>query len=230
MSQTNTQKILTRIKGLGQHLQTGEEPIATIPAIWDNGQDDGSALCDVIVTSQRVIGFYFRTFPREKLFFDTLPLAHIENVITRQKAHEPIFQELLLSALGRKIYIRAPRKKIISLEQILKTTLEHNTSPSTSSTNEKSTTTISSTPQHVVYAKQEIQTPLEQSKTTITLLFVGGILLELLGALLWSTTHDAQIGFPLCIAGFVAVAISLRLRRKVKCNDPTTIHNGDTIT
>jgi len=54
----------------------------------------------------------------------------------------------------------------------------------------------------------------ERSSLAIVLLFVGGLILEIGGALLWRVTQSAQIGLPLCIAGFVAVATSIMIARQ----------------
>jgi hypothetical protein len=230
IARSNAQKILARLKGLAQQLQPDEEPIEAFPAIWDNGQSSSSALCDVIITNQRVIGFYARSFPRERLFFDSLSLSDIKNVILRQKSHEPMFHELMLSVEKRKVYIRAPRKKIADLYASLKTAIDHYGSTNhtftpaeqtaEASNNSDQTSTVqqeqTQLQQQTIYAQQELQTPFETSLTAIALLFAGGIVLEIVGVILWSTTHDAQIGFPLCFAGFFAVAVSIWQRRKLR--------------
>ena len=63
-------KIIRQLKGLRTHLQPDEEPLFTVPAIWDSGQEQRSVPCDVVVTNQRIFGYYFVTFPRERLFLD----------------------------------------------------------------------------------------------------------------------------------------------------------------
>jgi len=45
-------------------------------------------------------------------------------------------------------------------------------------------------------------------------LFVGGLLLEIIGVLAWSVTKSGQIGLPLCIAGFIAVFFATLTRRE----------------
>jgi hypothetical protein len=224
-STSNAEKILARLKGLAPHLQPGEEPIETFPAIWDNGQDANSTLCDVVITNQRVIGFYFRSFPREKLFLDASALADIKNVTLRQKSHEPVFREILISAGTRKVYIRAPRKKIAALYTALRAaidqygSIDRASSPeeievSNTQSNQTSILQQEQAQQQTIYGRQDIKQPFEASVLAILLLFVGGIVLEIVGVILWSTTHDAQIGLPLCFAGFIAVGTSIWLRRK----------------
>jgi hypothetical protein len=205
-SRSNAEKILARSKGLAPHLQSGEEPIAAFPAIWDNGQDSSSTLCDVVVTNQRVIGFYFRSFPREKLFLDSIPLSNIKNVTLRQKSHEPVFRELLIGEENREVYIRAPRKKIEDIYAALQAAIDQYGSTGTQRQEQAQSQTV--------YGRQDIQTAFETSIMAIVLLFVGGIVLEIVGGTLWSTAHDVQIGFPLCLAGFIAIGVSIWLRRK----------------
>ena len=45
----NAQKILSQPKGLSQQLQAGEEPVLSIPAIWDSDERSHSQACDVIL-------------------------------------------------------------------------------------------------------------------------------------------------------------------------------------
>src|SRR5215472_5847107 len=151
-----SEKIIKQLKGLGQHLQPEEEPLFTVPAIWDSGQERGSVPCDVVVTNQRIFGYYYVTFPRERLFLDALNLAEIKAVTFRQKTFEPVFRELLLSDGQHKVYIRAPRKKLERLYEALQLALEgygSNKQPDleveeTEPNNETSTT----------FGKQEIRT------------------------------------------------------------------------
>src|SRR5437868_1869581 len=110
-----TQKILRRFKGLSRHLQEGEIPLFTVPAIWDSGQELHSSACDIIITNQRLFGYIYTRFPRERLFLDALPLGEIKAVSLHQKSFEPVFRELLVSTGKRSVYIRAPRQKIESL-------------------------------------------------------------------------------------------------------------------
>ncbi len=103
-------KILKHLKGLRNHLQPDEEPLFTVPAIWDGGQDQRSVPCDVVLTNKRLFGYVYVTFPRERLFLDALTLTAIKVVTFRQKTFEPVFRELLVSDGQHKVYIRAPRK------------------------------------------------------------------------------------------------------------------------
>ena len=224
-SKSNAEKILARLKGLAPHLQPDEEPGVTFPAIWDNGQDANSTLCDVVITNQRIMGFYFRSFPRDKLFLDAIALSDIKNVTLRQKSHEPVFREILISAETRKVYIRAPRKKIEELYIALRAAIDqygstdHASSPDNvevpnTQSNQASTLRQEQVQQQTIYGRQDIKLPFESSVMAILLLFVGGIVLEIVGVVLWSATHDAQIGLPLCFAGFIAVGVSIWLRRQ----------------
>src|SRR5882724_2253425 len=108
-------KITASMKGLHRQLQAEEEPRFTIPGIWDNGERQHSTMCDIIVTNQRIFGYIYKAFPRERLFLDALTLSEITNVAFRQKAHEPLFRELLIETESRKVYVRAPRNKIEAL-------------------------------------------------------------------------------------------------------------------
>src|SRR5689334_5723980 len=124
MTTTATEKIFKRFKGLHQHLQPHEVPLFTTPAIWDGVRNARtSTACDVIVTNQRIFGYIYTTFPRERFFLDALPLASIQAVTLREKSFEPVFRELLVSSRERKIYIRAPRQKIESLRAALRAAL-----------------------------------------------------------------------------------------------------------
>src|ERR1051326_3130083 len=121
---STAEKIIGSLKGLQAHLQPGEEPIFTIPGIWDAGESQRSIACDIVVTNQRVFGYYFVTFPRERLFLDALALDAITNVALRQKSFEPVFRELLISDGTRKVYIRSSRQKIEALYSTLRSTIK----------------------------------------------------------------------------------------------------------
>ncbi|HEY4387903.1 MAG TPA: hypothetical protein VGN34_25935, partial [Ktedonobacteraceae bacterium] len=73
-------KIVASMKGLRNQLQTEEQPLLTMPGIWDNGQQQHSTMCDVILTNQRVFGYIYKTFPREHLFLDAQNLSEITRV------------------------------------------------------------------------------------------------------------------------------------------------------
>src|SRR5438128_4443444 len=118
------EKIYRPVNRLREHMQPGEEPLLNFPAIWDNGQQQRSTPCDVIVTNQRLIGYYSVKFPRQRLFFDALSLAQITAVSLRHKTFEPVFRELLVSEGRRKVYIRAPRRYIEALFAALRSATE----------------------------------------------------------------------------------------------------------
>lgn len=227
-------------------MQEDEQPLLNLPVIWDGGrttdenQPPRSMPCDVILTNQRLFGYVYTTFPRERLFLDALSLAEITNVTLRQKSFEPVFRELLVSNGRRKVYIRAPRKKIEVLYAAVREAIEHGATASHTTFSDEQTgesAQLPEKPQAVqtpsmaqsdsdtasrtaratpIYGRQEIRTPFESSSLAITLLFVGGIILEIGGVGIWSATGSTQTGLPLCVAGFVSVmtAIFTRLRRK----------------
>ena len=205
-------KIIRHLKGLRTHLQPDEEPLFTVPAIWDSGQEQRSVPCDVVVTSQRIFGYYFVTFPRERLFMDALNLTEIKVVTFRQKTFEPVFRELLVSDGQHKVYIRAPRKKLERLYEALKSAMEiydPNIQPAIQSEEMKPTNETTA-----AFGRQEIRTTFERSPLAITLLFIGGLVLEIGGIVLWTTTQSAPTGLPLIFAGFVAVITAILVRRR----------------
>jgi hypothetical protein len=209
---TTAEKILTHLKGLRSHMQPGEEPLFTVPAIWDNGREQRSMPCDIVLTNQRLFGYVYVTFPRERLFLDALTLTAIKAVTFRQKTFEPLFRELLVSDGQRKVYIRAPRQKIESLYDALRSAIARyapHAQPALE--HEEASATNEPTPS---FGRQEIRTPFEHSPLAITLLFIGGLLLEIVGAALWAITQSSQIGLPLLVAGFVAVITAILVRRQ----------------
>ncbi|HYA98799.1 MAG TPA: hypothetical protein VED37_01140 [Ktedonobacteraceae bacterium] len=207
-----TDKIIKQLKGLSNHLLPGEEPLFTVPAIWDSGQEQRSVPCDVVVTNQRIFGYYFVTFPRERLFLDALNLAEIKVVTFRQKTFEPVFRELLVSDGQHKVYIRAPRKKLERLYEALQSAIErYGTNVQPEVQNEETEPTNANT---AAFGRQEIRTTFERSPLAITLLFIGGLILEIGGVVLWTTTQSAPTGLPLIVAGFVAVITAFLVRRQ----------------
>src|SRR5713101_10012832 len=205
------EKILSRLKGLRNHMQAGEVPVFTVPAIWDAGQGQRSMPCDVVVTNQRIFGYFYVSFPRERLFLDALALATIQAVSLRHKTYEPLFRELLVSDGQRKVYIRAPRQKIESLYAALRSALERY-APNVQTTLERDETShINETT--TAFGRQEIRTTFERSPLAIILLFIGGLILEIGGIVLWTATQNTQIGLPLIVAGFVAVITAILVRR-----------------
>ena len=183
-----------------------------IPAFWDNEQGQRSMPCDVVLTNQRLLGYAFVTFPRERLFLESLALSHITNVSLRQKTFEPLFRELFISDGQRKIYIRTSRQKIETLYEALRAAVEQY-APGTEATLEAQPVDPAArvTP---VYGRQDVRIPFENSPLAITMLFIGGIIMEISGVLLWSASHSAQAGLPLCAAGFIAVMTSILVRRQ----------------
>ncbi len=212
-SKTETaEKILARLKGLRNHMQTGEEPLFTVPAIWDSGQEQRSMPCDVVLTNQRLFGYVFVTFPRERLFLDAISLANIKAVTLRHKTFEPVFRELLVNDGQRTIYIRTPRQKIENLYEALRSAIEQY-APETQRVlrDEETSNTGQATS---AFGRKEIRTSFERSPIAITLLFVGGLFLEISGTIIWAVTHSLQTGLPLFMAGFVAVITALLVRRQ----------------
>jgi hypothetical protein len=210
--ETNTStKIMASLKGLRDHLQENEQPIMNVPGIWDNGQQNRSTACDIVLTNQRLLGYYKVSFPRERLFLDTLPLSTIRAVILYQK-REPVFRELMVSTDDRKVYIRSSRQKIEVLNAALRNTIGQNVA--NASARFEATEADQQAPQLSANGRQEIRRPMEGSPLNITLLFTGGLFFEVLGVLLWSSTHSAQIGAPLLIAGFVSWLTAMFLRKK----------------
>lgn len=215
----NAEKILTSIKGLRDHLQPDEEPLATIPGIWDSipiGESERHATtCEIVVTNQRLLGFQYTKFPRERLFLEAFSLFTITALTFHQKAFDPLFRELLVSDGVRNVYVRSSREKIELLNREVQSAIEtyapHALSPTQhSSIQEKSEErTTRSAP---IYERKKLRTTFEQSHLGITVLFVGGLLLEILGIFAWSATKSTQIGLPLCIAGFCAVFVAMLTR------------------
>jgi hypothetical protein len=212
-----TEKIFKRFKHLHQHLQEDETPLFYMPAIWDGGLESHGVACDVIVTNTRIFGYIYTTFPRERLFHDALPLSSIRAVTLREKSFEPLFRELLVSGDRRKIYIRAPRQKIERLQAALRAAIEQQSAatpaapvPDTADTPPASMAQT----QAPIYGKQDVRVTFERSLLSIVVLFAGGLLLEILGAVVWVITQSAQTGLPLCGAGLVAVVTSILLMRQ----------------
>jgi hypothetical protein len=205
-------KILSQLKGLRNHLQPGEEPIFTVPAIWDNGQAQRSMPCDVVLTNQRLFGYVYVTFPRERLFLDVLSLTEIKAVTFRQKTFEPVFRELLVRDGQRKVYIRAPRKKIESLYEALRSAMEQYAPKAQPAIEHEETSNVNETAPS--FGRQEIRTTFESSPLAIILLFIGGLILEIGGIVLWTATQSTQIGLPLIVAGIVAVITAILVRRQ----------------
>lgn len=205
-------KIIKHLKGLKTHLLPDEEPLFSVPAIWDSGQEQRSVPCDVVLTNKRIFGYYYVTFPRERLFLDGLSLTALKVVTFRQKTFEPVFRELLVSDGQHKVYIRAPRQKIERLYEALRSAMDHYAPNEQAISEYEETSQVNET--SPAFGRQEIRTTFERSTLAITLLFVGGLILEIAGIFIWTTTHSSQTGLPLIIAGFVAVITAILLRRQ----------------
>ncbi len=212
----NAEKILSRCKGLSKQLQVGEEPVLSIPAIWDSDKRSHSEACEVILTNQRLIGFYCKSFPREKLFFDALDLSGISHVTLRQKTYKPVFREIVVSAGRHNVSIRAPRQKSEALYAALRTasSAQHEPAEQETALEAPEVSATRGTQPAPVYSREDIRTAFDTSPLAIVLLFVGGIIMEVVGAILWLLTQSSQVGLPLCCAGFVAVAIAIAQARQ----------------
>jgi len=215
----NVQKILARCKGLSNQLQSEEDPVLSIPAIWDSDKRSHSEACEVILTNERLIGFYCKNFPREKLFFDALDLSGITHVTLRQKTYEPVFREIVVSEGMHKVSIRAPRQKSEALYAALRmaTSIQHEPDEQETAPESPTASTTAAPLPALIYERQDIHTAFDTSPLAIVLLFVSGIVMEVVGAILWSLTQSSQVGLPLCLAGFVAVGVAIlqaRQRRK----------------
>ncbi|MDQ2905684.1 MAG: hypothetical protein M3Y81_19325 [Chloroflexota bacterium] len=208
------EKILARFKPLREHLQPGEEPLSATPAIWDSEQAQRGVPCDVVLTNQRLLGYAFARFPRQRIFLEALDLADITVVSLRQKSHEPLFRELLVSEGSRKVYIRSSRPKIEALYASLRAASEQRTPQTNITLDEPANTEATPAPVSPIYGRQEIRTPFERSPLGLSLLFAGGVLLELLAALLWLATQSAPLALPLFIAGLVCVITAFLTRRR----------------
>jgi hypothetical protein len=206
------QKILRRVNGLVDALRADEVPLLAIPAIWDSGKEDHSVPCEVIVTNQRLLGFYFSTFPRRRRFLEDASLSTISAVTLRHKAFEPLFRELSVQEDQRKIYIRATRRYIEELLAVLRSAIEQYvplTRPTFS--DEEAPGPAPGAP---IYGRQEIRAPFESSPLAITLLLAGGLFLAVIGFILLTAAQSPQAGLPLFVAGLVAVCTSMLVRRK----------------
>src|SRR5713226_3974879 len=191
-------KILRHVKGLREQMQPDEQPLLAIPAIWDSGKGPRSTACEVIVTTRRLMGFYAVSFPRPRRFLEDMPLASMASVSFRHKTYEPLFRELLVSDGQSKVYIRAPRRYIEALYGALRSATEQyaataqptfedivpeDDTPATTTTEgaiNRAPTEGAINRAPTIYGRQDIRTSFSRSPLAITLLFVGGILLEIL--------------------------------------------------
>jgi hypothetical protein len=211
---TTAQKILGKVKRLQDYMQPGEEPLLDIPGIWDGGQSEQSTPCDVIVTNQRLMGYYFS---RRQVFLEAVDLEAIRTVSLRHKAHEPLFRELLVSDGQHRVYIRAPRRHIESLFATLRKEVDEHAGAGAS---HMSHTTFEEgmpveTPRPTpIYGREDVRTSFERSPLALILLFVGGLVLEILGFAAWGLTGSLQVSLPLFAVGLLAVLTSILVRRQ----------------
>jgi hypothetical protein len=139
-------------------------------------------------------------------------LTEIKAVTFRQKTFEPVFRELLVRDGQRKVYIRAPRKKIESLYEALRSAMEQYAPKAKPAIEHEETSNVNETAPS--FGRQEIRTTFESSPLAIILLFIGGLILEIGGIVLWTATQSTQIGLPLIVAGIVAVITAILVRRQ----------------
>lgn len=229
MPASNNNRVATRIlgqlKGLRERMQPGEEPLLDIPGIWDSkqvgtgetGETGGSMACDIVLTNQRVMGYAYSSFPRERLFLDAIPLAEISAVSLRHKSFEPMFRELLVRSRERKVYIRTSRRHVEALYEGLRSAIEEYAPQAQTAVefgeNQPKAAPAASRP-IPVYGRQDIRTTFESSPLAITLLLVGGLVIEVIGILAWIATKSAQTGGPLFFAGLLCVIFSIIVRRQ----------------
>lgn len=219
------QRILGQLKGLRERMQPGEEPLLDIPGIWDRKAEaeeaGGSMACDIVLTNQRLIGYTYTAFPRERVFLDAIPLVEITAVSVRHKTFEPLFRELLVRSSERKVYIRTSRRHIESLYEGLRSAIEEyapQAQPALEPKESQPEVTEAVEPEArrpaPVYGRQDIRTAFESSPLAITLLLVGGLALEVIGILAWVITKSAQTGGPLFFAGLLCVIFSIIVKRQ----------------
>jgi hypothetical protein len=224
MPSTNQNKVAERIlgqlKGLRERMQSGEEPLLDIPGIWDSKQEETgqSMACDIVLTNQRLMGYAYTAFPRERLFLEAIPLAEITAVSLRHKTFEPLFRELLVRDGERKVYIRTSRRHIEALYEGLRSAIEEYAPQAQSALEHEENHTeapasASSRPSPV-YGRQDIRTAFENSPLAVTLLLIGGLALEVVGILVWVITKSASTGGPLFFAGLLCVIFSIIVNRQ----------------
>jgi hypothetical protein len=251
MANTSSDKILARLKGLRARMRKGEQPLFSIPAIWDNATEHQSNACDLVLTNQRLFGYIYTTFPRERLFLDALELNTITAVSIRRKSFEALFRELFVSDSQKRIYIRATSKKIEEtytalrgaiaeyapatqatlqtagapesgqaekqLRQPGETTDDAYTLQEDQQTEQAGPQSQQSAPvRSPIYSQQRIRQPLERSPLGITILLVGGLILEIGGILAWTALGNAQMGITFILTGLFAVVIATIARRQLR--------------
>lgn len=252
MATTPSDKILARLKGLRTQMREGEQPLYSIPAIWENATTHQSNACDLVLTNQRIFGYIYTTFPRERLFLDALELDAVTAVSIRQKSFAAMFRELLICDDKQRIYIRATSKKIeetytalrsaisayTSLRQTTRTAStsalaqadssaesagEQDELPDHTQANQKHQDEQavqqheqSQTESEPIYSRQRLRQSLERSPLGIAILFVGGLILEVVGILFWASLGNPQAGVTLILTGLFAVIIATLARRQLR--------------
>ena len=121
----------------------------------------------------------------------------------------------MVSEGTHKVAIRAPRQKSEALYTALRTASAHHEPDDQKAILEapEVSATAGMLPAPV-YGREDIHTAFDTSPLAIVLLFVSGIVLEIVGLLLWLFTQSSQVGLPLCGAGFVAVIIAILQARQ----------------
>ncbi len=219
------ERILGQLKGLRERMQPGEEPLLDIPGIWDRKAEaeeaGGSMACDIVLTNQRLMGYAYTAFPRERVFLDALPLVEITAVSLRHKTFEPMFRELLVRSRERKVYVRTSRRHVESLYEGLRAAIEEyapEAQPALEQGESQPEVTEAAEQgarrRRPVYGRQDIRTAFENSPLAITLLLVGGLALEVIGILAWVITKSAQVGGPMFFAGLLCVIFSIIVKRQ----------------
>jgi hypothetical protein len=64
------------------------------------------------------------------------------------------------------------------------------------------------------YGRQDVRAAFDRSPLAILLLFIGGLIIEVIGFVLWGMTGSLQVGIPLFAAGIFAVMTAIFLRRR----------------
>ena len=219
------ERILGQLKGLRERMQPGEEPLLDIPGIWDRKAEaeeaGGSMACDIVLTNQRLMGYAYTAFPRERVFLDALPLVEITAVSLRHKTFEPLFRELLVRSRERKVYVRTSRRHVESLYEGLRAAIEEYAPEAQPALEQEESLPGASEAAEPgagrprpVYGRQDIRTAFENSPLAITLLLVGGLALEVIGILAWVITKSAQVGGPMFFAGLLCVIFSIIVKRQ----------------
>ncbi len=200
-----SQKILAQssLRGIDPYIHLNEAALLTIPAIWDNGQSQKSRPCEIVLTDQRLLGF-FRS--RRETSVEEFALEAIQTVTFREKQYEPIFRELLVSDGVRRVFIRAPKKKLEELYIRLQATLKLQTSTGEAVTASKSSPT---------FERENLSTAsYESSSAGLTMLLGLGIAMECLSLFLCTAAQNLQAAAPLFIVGFMAVCLAFIIRRR----------------